>query len=688
MEHIVNKHSGDQALIEDIHTERMQLSQLLTECAAHLQCADSAAGLTAAAAAVARILPLHLMFVIECEHDRTRLSRVPFAWSAAGAITAADHDALTRVINARLQAVQLTHSAARARPIVKRNEESVLSHTAAAVTIMYVPIRVDQTLWGLMAFEASATVDWTTEQRDFLRVFAGVAGPAMVAHRVLQQLRHHERLLSTLSAVAARIKPGIDLYLTIYEALESIGQALNADRACVIEQWQTPRIPYPSPLLRSSWQAPHIELGLDSVLRSLVQPLMAEVVQWAEPLMRGETIIGKRSSVPPAVKKLFESSGGYSSLLLPIMMDGEYWGHLAFDNCHQEYDWLAVEIDAVGALAEAIGNAVKYQRIIDELSKANAIVYNSSTILYRVQGEPSFPMIYVSPNISTLGFNAKDLLESPTLYQSFIHSQDRFKVQAAMAELLSSNTDGAVIEYRLHSGDNRLLWVETSFRPVRDNNGHLVEVEAVTIDITLRKQAEERAILLSRTDALTGIANRGEFIERLDRAFAAAKRGNAPFAVLFVDLDRFKQVNDVQGHGVGDKLLKEVAQRLSGAVRETDLAARLGGDEFAVLLMGVDDAASCAAIADKLVTKLCAPYTVDTHELHIGASIGIAMFCATTASGEALLAQADRALYRAKGAGRGQVCFDPEQPLPSDSDSPQFMDTLRNLSVMRTPTRQ
>jgi diguanylate cyclase (GGDEF)-like protein len=176
-------------------------------------------------------------------------------------------------------------------------------------------------------------------------------------------------------------------------------------------------------------------------------------------------------------------------------------------------------------------------------------------------------------------------------------------------------------------------------------------------DVTEKNEAAEKIMLLARTDALTGLANRATFIDRLRQAFAAAKRGANPFAVLYLDLDRFKDVNDTLGHFAGDLLLKAVAERLKGCTRETDLVARLGGDEFAILQAELIDLPNAGALASKVHDVLAAPYPLGDTEMHISVSIGISPYMSETADSDEMLTQADLALYRAKDEGRNQYCF-------------------------------
>ena len=292
-----------------------------------------------------------------------------------------------------------------------------------------------------------------------------------------------------------------------------------------------------------------------------------------------------------------------------------------------------------------------------ELSNANIIVQNSPVILYRLRGDPSFQLIYISHNITKLGHDPAALLTSSNWTKELIHPEDQSKVDTAMARILERDAPGASIEYRLRGVGDSWRWVENRYVPVRDKEGRLIEVEGIVIDITERKAADENIARLARTDGLTGLANRATFMERLHQIFAAAQRGATPFAILFIDLDHFKPVNDTLGHAAGDQLLRQVAERLRVFTRATDLVARLGGDEFAVLQGEMGEAANAGALAAKLLSSLSAPFELSAGEGRISASIGISPYGPGIADADAMLAQADMALYLSKQEGRNQYHF-------------------------------
>jgi diguanylate cyclase (GGDEF)-like protein len=185
--------------------------------------------------------------------------------------------------------------------------------------------------------------------------------------------------------------------------------------------------------------------------------------------------------------------------------------------------------------------------------------------------------------------------------------------------------------------------------------------EKLKTEIEHREQSEAHSRYLAYHDALTGLGNRLMFRQELENGLAQARRENKSLAVLFVDLDGFKSVNDTLGHSVGDGLLKQIASRLRDELQESDLIARLGGDEFAVLRLSADQPAGAIALAVQIIDAVAAPWSIDGHQLAVGASVGIAVANDGLGDPESLLRSADLAMYRAKAEGRGTYrLFDPQ----------------------------
>ncbi len=217
-----------------------------------------------------------------------------------------------------------------------------------------------------------------------------------------------------------------------------------------------------------------------------------------------------------------------------------------------------------------------------------------------------------------------------------------------------------IFEWLAHKKNGEAFWTEVSLRS--STIGGTGRILAVVRDITERKAAETEIHRLAYLDALTGLPNRRLFLDRLNQALAAARRSGHWGAILFVDLDHFKRINDARGHNIGDLLLKQVSERLTRYRRDEDTVARQGGDEFAVLLVNLAATHSAAIrlairVAEKIRNAINTPFQIDGLEYHIGVSIGITVFPKAAESLDDLLREADTALYRAKEAGRNTVSY-------------------------------
>ena len=211
------------------------------------------------------------------------------------------------------------------------------------------------------------------------------------------------------------------------------------------------------------------------------------------------------------------------------------------------------------------------------------------------------------------------------------------------------------LSHNFSSGEGECF--EYELAPVLDEQGRTEAALCITRDITERARAEEREWYKAHYDLLTGLPNRRLFLERLDQELKHAKRRIMPVAVLFLDLDGFKPINDSVGHEAGDRLLHCVAKRLIRCVRENDTAARLGGDEFTFILTGVKQRQDVERVAQSIINVLTLPFNIDGKQVHISVSIGAALFPQNASSPGALLRAADLAMYQSKGSATNRVSF-------------------------------
>lgn len=266
-----------------------------------------------------------------------------------------------------------------------------------------------------------------------------------------------------------------------------------------------------------------------------------------------------------------------------------------------------------------------------------------------------------------------------TFYLDAVSIADRER----MAKELVRAQAGETRHFEFRAGEPQKKIFKSCFVPIRDKNGCIEKLMGITEDITERKRAEEQVRQLAFYDSLTQLPNRRLLLDRLGQTMAASKRSRVYGALMFLDLDNFKALNDRHGHDVGDLLLIEAAQRITGCLREMDTVARFGGDEFVVMLRELDGDESrslekAGIVAEKIRVALATPYLLvrrqeggleTTVEHHCTSSIGVVLFIGHQVSREEILKGADTAMYRAKADGRDSVRFFRAQPCPKVSSA-------------------
>jgi diguanylate cyclase (GGDEF)-like protein/PAS domain S-box-containing protein len=261
---------------------------------------------------------------------------------------------------------------------------------------------------------------------------------------------------------------------------------------------------------------------------------------------------------------------------------------------------------------------------------------------------------------------------------ALVHPDDKNEVKKAFHDLLTGRLPNYKVEHRVRHANGEWRWILSHGKPVKcDKQGTFMRIAGTNMDIHERKLNELRVEYLAHHDELTSLPNRVSFNHSLEHAIRQAKRRRAKLGVMFIDLDRFKNINDSLGHDYGDQLLQEISVRLQSALRDSDIVARLGGDEFVVLVEGWQASEDLIAVGQKILHAVSRPFVLDGQEYDLTTSIGISTYPQHGADAQELLRHADVAMYRAKELGKNNFQFYTEQ---MDFNS---VDRLRLESALR-----
>jgi len=464
-------------------------------------------------------------------------------------------------------------------------------------------------------------------------------------------LARHDALLGLSAGLAAALLGAGSLDRTIDAALAGLGRGTGVDRVYLFERLASNGTDRLVCTQTHEWVAEGIEPQIDNpALKAL--DMDAVYPRFVALLKRGQAVSGDIDAFSPDERALLDPQGIVSILVVPVLLDDRLWGFLGLDSVRHARTWTTVEQDVLKLLAASLGAALQRRRAEAGLRRA-ARVFESTRdglIVANLDGT----IVDVNPALErTCGYHRSVLLgQSWKTLLAEVPAQAGLDQRVALALRDDGHWQG---ECLIRHGDGSLVqqWLSASLIPGDD--GRPAQFVAVTTDVSALKESESRLDFLAHHDSLTRLPNRRRAQVELAEAIARTRGTGGRVAVLFLDLDRFKQINDSLGHPVGDEVLAEVVGRLRGRLRGNDLLARYGGDEFLVLLEGIHGADEAVAVARELSDCLRPPIDRPGGALHVTASVGISLFPDHGDDAESLVREADLAMYRAKQSGRDRV---------------------------------
>ena len=552
---------------------------------------------------------------------------------------------------------------------MKHNRSGSAQGSAARIALAALVAFVPTAL--VIGFSTAGGVSLTSERYNVLLLVAlylsllPVVVPAVRAFRRQRRSIHRREWILAATAFAAErfLREG-DPTPAVQEVLSRLGEATGVSRVYVFQNKEQ----LDGSLLMDEcfeWTAPGIEPTLGDPDNHDV-PYLPHFPSYLEALSAGEPLHGETAEFAGFERADLESEGILSIACVPIFVGDHWWGFIGFDDCETERAWEAPELDALRVAAGTLGAAIERQRTQSAREQAEerfrTLVENIPAITYVDELNEVGSTIYISPQVeSILGYTPSEWMSDAEFWPKLLHPEDR---QRALAANSRHNETGEPYsqEYRLIAHDGKIVWVRDEAVIVRDVDGMARWSQGVMQDITEQKRAEEQAAFLVYHDKLTGLPNQAMFEEFLERAVSRAKRHELAVAVLWVDLDDFKLVNDSLGHRAGDALIREMATRLADVTRETDLVARRGGDEFLLLLgdlerggLGDVDASllTAEAVAGRVMESLRVPFELEGTEVFISASIGISVCPLDADDVPQLVQNAETAMYNSKRSGPG-----------------------------------
>ncbi len=368
---------------------------------------------------------------------------------------------------------------------------------------------------------------------------------------------------------------------------------------------------------------------------------------WHKQLLQGQAVYGTVQSLPKATANSLKRYGIKAVLVVPIFCNSQWWGEVIVERHHEQSPFSKQEVGALMAMARSLGGAIEKESTGEHIAQAQIAFDSASEGIVITDADTNITAVNQGfTNIT--GFTEAEVLgKNPHFFTTGSH-------QLWDAINKKGKWRGETKSIRKSGEEYQELLTLTA---VKNKQGNVINYVAVFSDISEIKASQNKLNKLVNHDALTGLPNRRLLNELLDHALKRGLREQHQIATLFIDLDRFKSVNDSLGHQVGDELLIQVSTRINECIRESDVVARLGGDEFLVMMNTINQQEDAALVAQKIIQTLQREFIISGKEIYIGASIGIAISDQQSQEADELIKAADTAMYHVKNNGKNHYCI-------------------------------
>ncbi|MBI4384716.1 MAG: diguanylate cyclase [Nitrospinae bacterium] len=503
--------------------------------------------------------------------------------------------------------------------------------------------------------------------------------------RAEETLRRQDRLLQGVAEASNRLLTVHDHGVAVNEALAILGESVDVGRVYIFEHHVSPEHGGKAASLRFSWRRDSGPVQIQNFQDIGYEDLGKE--EWYILLSSGKPASQAMQDLAPSEGRRFKSQDIRSLLMVPIVIDEIYWGFVGFGDCRTERQWSMNEESILKAAAASLGGKLKSER---DARAFRSIVEGTSSrmgdeffrsLVFNLASALGVRCAYVSEFLDFAGNECRVIAgwNGGNFAPAFHYFPEDTPCEEVIAGMVSFYSDSvqdafpkddflARMNIRSYAGvpffDSSLKTI--GLLSVMDDKPMIEKQRALSILRIFasragaeleRKRAEEIIKNMAYYDALTGLPNRILLNDRLSLALAHAHRNKKMLAVMYLDFDRFKVINDTLGHAIGDLLLQEVARRLRACLREGDTVARLGGDEFIILQPEINSEGDATKLGLKLLDMVRVPMVLEGNELNITLSVGAAIYPIHGESAKALLKNADAALYLAKSRGRDTFQF-------------------------------